>query len=317
MTAVSRRADTVRARRAKRKVRKPLKAKGRGASRRGIPPMVARGVFVGPAAPSRTRREARRKYAIALSAPGAEVRLPALPVVRVGWRLVSGLLAAALTFALYTMWSAPQFVVSQIEVTGLERLSGAEVAMTLGLSGKSIFEVDTASIQSVLEAAFPELVDVRIHVGFPANVAIEAGERAPVLAWEQAGVLAWVDANGVAFLPRGHVEGLVHVIATEAPPVIPGEDVGSARIILPELVQAILGLRVQAPEGAPLLYDPEHGLGWADPRGWQAYFGLQPDNIQARLAVYQAIVDELTGNGVKPTLISVEYLHAPFYRTKK
>ncbi len=37
-------------------------------------------------------------------------------------------------------------------------------------------------------------------------------------------------------------------------------------------------------------------------------------DIPMKKMVYQAIVDTLTLQGIQPTLISVEYLNAPFYK---
>jgi hypothetical protein len=82
----------------------------------------------------------------------------------------------------------------------------------------------------------------------------------------------------------------------------------------PDLVSAILILRGFAPEGVPLVYDPDHGLGWRDPQGWRAYFGPDGSDMGQRLQVYQAIVSELKEKQISPALISVEHLHAPFYR---
>jgi len=63
-----------------------------------------------------------------------------------------------------------------------------------------------------------------------------------------------------------------------------------------------------------MVYDTTYGLGWQDAHGWQVYFGQNTDDIPMKLKVYQAIVDTLTNKGIRPTLISVEYLDAPFYK---
>ena len=181
------------------------------------------------------------------------------------------------------------------------------------ITGSSIFAVDPGALLASLQSTFPELDNVDVHVGFPAKVVIEAREREPLLFWEQTGLRVWVDADGVAFLPRGEVEGLVPVQAQDAPPM--SEEAGKQnQLITPAMVQAILQLSEQAPEGTSLLYDPTHGLGWADPDGWQVYFGLSPENMPARLAVYQSIAADLQRKNIKPLLISVEFLHAPYYR---
>ncbi|MDH5507981.1 MAG: FtsQ-type POTRA domain-containing protein, partial [Anaerolineae bacterium] len=244
----------------------------------------------------------------------AELRLPALPVLRVGWRLVSGSMVVVLLLTIYTLLTVPLFRVPGVDVSGIERLSSQEINRALRLSGTPIFLIDRQAVLGVLQSTFPELSDISVHVGFPAAITVEVGERQPVLAWEQAGVVVWVDRSGIAFPPRGIAEGLVPVQAMDAPPLVPDSDGSLPRLISPQMVAAILELSQQVPEQTTLLYDPEHGLGWADPLGWQVYFGLSPQDIPSRLAVYNAIIETLQKRRMTPVLISVEYLHAPYYR---
>ncbi|TAK11995.1 MAG: FtsQ-type POTRA domain-containing protein [Anaerolineae bacterium] len=311
-----RRSDRVRSRRSDRgPAKKQTAAQRRTTASRAMPPMVTRRGVMTPAPAQRRRSEARRRYNVALPmAAGGQVRLPAMPQVRVGWRLLSFVLTAALSWALYMLWTAPQFHVSAAEVVGLARLNADEVNTVLKVSGASVFTLDPAELEARLQAAFPELQGIRVRVGLPAKVVVEAAERAPVIAWEHEGIQTWVDSSGYSFLPRGQVDGLVPVVAHGLPAPIAGQADQSQQLLTPQMVKAILTLAPSAPEGAPLVFDPEHGLGWADPRGWQVYFGLAPTDMAQRLAVYQAIVKELKAQGIKPTLISVEFLHAPYYR---
>ena len=63
-----------------------------------------------------------------------------------------------------------------------------------------------------------------------------------------------------------------------------------------------------------MIYDPKYGMGWQDPHGWSVYFGQNTQDIAMKEKVYQAILDTITKQGIQPTLISVEYLDAPFYK---
>ncbi len=314
---MSTRADKIRARRnaGGSGSKKPRPGERRTTASREMPPMVSRrGVMATPAA-TRGQRPARRRYNIALPmTAGAEMRLPSVPQMRVGARLLSFALAALLGWGLYFLWSAPQFTVAAAEVEGLARLTPNEVNTVLAVSGQSIFEIRPRQLHERLQAAFPELLDIRVRVGFPAVVNISAIERAPAIAWEHEGILTWVDAGGFAFLPRGEAEGVVYIIAHGLPPATESELAQGQQLLSPELARAILTLAAAAPEETTLAYDPRYGLGWQDPRGWQVYFGLQPTDMPARLAVYRTIVATLREEGIRPSLISVEYLHAPFYR---
>jgi len=125
----------------------------------------------------------------------------------------------------------------------------------------------------------------------------------------------------IAVPPRGQVDGLVTVTAAGSPPT-PGnldltQTIGARPFLTPELSAAIAALAPQVPEGAALVYDPRYGLGWSDPRGWQAYFGKNNSDIAVKLAVYQSMVDHLAERGIQPTLVSVEYPNSPFYRVSE
>ena len=57
------------------------------------------------------------------------------------------------------------------------------------------------------------------------------------------------------------------------------------------------------------------GLGWKDARGWDVFVGQKLEGINDKMVMYETIVRELEKQGISPTLVSVEFLHAPYYRT--
>jgi hypothetical protein len=61
-------------------------------------------------------------------------------------------------------------------------------------------------------------------------------------------------------------------------------------------------------------YDPSFGLGWQDPQGWMVFFGRNTSEITTKLLEYQTIIAALQERNITPALISLENLHAPFYR---
>lgn len=310
------RSEMVRARRNRRtnKSAKKRSMPRRKLEARTAAPMVSRGTMSQPPQHARTRKEARRRYSVALSAPHAELRLPAMPVIKIGWRLVSGLMTTGLLWALFALWTLPRFRVDWVEVQGLERLSDSQVNQVLKLADWPIFLVDPQVIEDILDAEFPGLTGAQVRIGLPAEVIVSVGERRPVLAWEHAGMLSWLDDNGIAFLPRGDVDELIYVRVMGNPPNV-GDAREDTQIITPQMVDTIEFMAGHAPSGAVLLYHPDHGLGWEDPGGWMVFFGPNPDKMDQRMAVYQTLVVELEKRGITPTLISVEYLHAPYYRT--
>lgn len=302
--------------------RKPSKRKS---ARDRQPPVVTRGDWMGVSLGAKSRtRPVRRRYDVALSTPGAEIRLPALPVVSVGWRLLSAVLSIVLGFGIYSLWTSPTFQVRAVEVEGVRRLAPQDLNAVAAVSDQPIFTVDPAQIKEDLQNAFPQLSSVEVQVDIPAKVKVRVVERQPVLAWQQGDQSIWVDSYGVAFPQQGEGGPSVQVIADSAPPAPPAsldegsvdeqQDPLSQRFVPPQLVSAILAMSTHTPEDTPLRYTAGHGLGWEDKRGWQVYFGTNLDDIEMKLQMYEAILRQMKKQDIHPQLISVEYLHAPYYR---
>lgn len=288
---------------------------------------------------SSTRRQQptvypRRDYNLPNN-PGT-ITLPSLPRLNLSWRILSLFLAAALGVGLYFAWTSTLFQIQDLEISGLKRLSGQDIQTVLDVRNQPSFLLDPQALQEDLLLQFPELITATVQVGFPNTLAITVTERLPVLVWEQGGRTNLVDAEGMAFPARGEAidPSLPQVIAQselanlQVLPVSPGNERGTqaevpqplsalqARKILdPEVVAAVLILRDHSPEGAPLIYSAEHGFGWEDAGGWQVYFGDAGD-IQMKLRIYQSILRMLDEKDVLPSLVSVEWVHAPYYRVE-
>jgi len=309
-----RRADQIRARRLQRREGRPILARRPRSHIGVIPRMVARNAQMERRMEIASARDARRRRYLKLADQGAELRLPALPSIHLGWRAISGLTVAGCLFLLFSMYSSSIFTVGRAELLGAERLDANAVNSALQVAGSAIFSIQPDKLLAILQDQFPELETVSVHVGFPARVVVEVRERLPIIAWEQAGLTVWVDAAGVAFVPQEGGAGLIKVSALAAPPTLQSDAVAHHQLIRPEMVSAIQALSRIAPAGAPLIYDPRLGFGWDDPGGWQAFFGQDGKNMDQRLAVYLAMLNELSARRLTPTLISVAQLHAPYYR---
>jgi hypothetical protein len=271
-----------------------------------------------PPARATARRGAR--YDVAFRVGNADVRAPAISLPQIDLtqpRWVSAALTLVLGFMLLMMWSSSIFTAGPATVHGNVRISADEINSMLGVSGKSIVQAVPSQIAANLRTAFPDLRSAVVQVGLPNRLSVTVVERTPLLAWTQNSTAVWIDADGVAFPPRGEVQGLVQVSADGSPtnvqndPNAPGYD---KKFIDPAMVQVILGLAPYNTSGTPMVYDPQYGIGWQDPHGWSVYFGQSTDDIDSKLIVYQAIVNSLTRQGTQPTLISLEYLDAPFYK---
>lgn len=284
---------------------------------RTLPPVLVRTEAAGGASEKYKRNKARRRYDVALGVPGAELRLPSLPNFRVGWRLLSGLLAILLGATIYYAWTAPMFQVEAVSIKGLQRLTELEVNTVIGLHQEPIFTIDPESIRLDLQEAFPEMSAITVTIGLPAVVQVSVEERQPVLAWRQEGQEVWVDVQGVSFPPRGEAGELVVVEAAGTTISMPDPDQEATPFLKPEVVSSLLAVAAQAPQGSPLVYDGDHGLGWVDERGWQVSLGMDIKDVEMKLRVYEGLVENLSQQGIQPALISVEFVHAPYYRLER
>lgn len=304
----------------------------------GTIPVMARGGMESMASRRPRRPQPKRRFDISLrslaaDAPGAEVRLPAMPRLHVGWRLLSGSIVLMLIACLYMLWKSPAFHISDVQAFGLQRLTVADLSSAMAVSGDSAFFINTRELEETLQQLYPELSSVDVSIELPGTLTVNAVERQPLISWVQGSTETWIDADGVSFMPRGTpATALVQIKAQAAPPgSMPTQlapvasslaDPTLATVpqmrIKPELVSAILALSSVAPENTLLLYNTDYGLGWNDKQhGWKVFFGSDVQEIQQKLIVYQALAVKLDAEGIQPELISVEFLHAPFYRMER
>jgi cell division septal protein FtsQ len=299
-------------------------------------PIVSRAATGRQSAVRQTAKpRAQRRYEVALPLSGGRttsIRMPSL-ALHLSPRWVSGALALIMAGLLFVMWSIDPFIIHGAKVSGNQRLAVDDINTVLGLSGKSIVLAMPEEIEYNLRAAFPELKDVSVSIGFPSTIAVNVAERTPLVAWQQDDKVSWIDAEGVAFPPRGAADGLIPVLALGNPPAIDAETqpvpekvtaislfninpaaATAKRLLQPETVLALQSLVAYMPQETVLVYDPSYGLGWKDARGWQVYFGSTGSDMGLKVQMYQTIVDNLMQRGITPTMVSVEYPSAPFYR---
>ena len=337
------RSEQVRARRKSAAKTPRLKKRGKPAAaaaapRREFPAVVVRTGKFTMAQPKRKRKikRPRRRYDIAVGGvPGTTMSLPAVPSIRLGWRLLSLVITVMLGLLLYHLWTAPLYRVQEITLQGNTYLAQDLVERALAVNGEPIFAVAPRDLEHELHKAFPGLlVEASVRVGLPAQVVVTVQEREPALIWEQDGKTLWIDADGYAFAPAGKNPGLMAVSAETAPPTPltaeaqpedaatpeaeadPLVEVLSPKLFMsPQMVAGILKFHELVPGVDHLTYDAEHGFGWHDPkRDWDVYFGMDLSNVAEKLNMYYAIRADLRKQGIQPAMVSVEHLHAPYYR---
>jgi len=277
-------------------------------SSRRTPPVLSRSEIGMNTAVLNNRSVPRRRVDVSLSSPGAEIRLPAVPTVSNKWRVVSGILAVSIFMVLILVTKAGHFQVNSVQTEGLERFTEGEIKQAINITGSSIFFVNPKSIKADLYHTYPGLSEVNVQVSWRSQVVISLVERNPVMAWNWDGHVRWVDANGVAFEPHDEGLNVVQVNSDILPPTI------KDRFVDPRIVKTVETLALYIPENTQMIFDPEHGLGWHDSRGWVVYFGLNNDDAAQKMIVYTALIEYLKKKGITPGMINVEFIEAPYFR---
>jgi len=270
----------------------------------------------------------RARVYMPTSTPGSEIRLPALPQFHLSWRLLSGLIAVGMIVLLFMMSTSTAFAVDQVNLSGGVRVPAEEINQKIDLQGEPIISIIPSEIKSQILAAFPDIKDAEVKVILPTGVDIVIQERIPALLWlKNEEVVYWIDQEGFAFTVRGEATLPIRVYANSEPPhplgwVAPEVQPETAEpknqetlpLVDPSFVTTVQKLNAIKPAESPMLYDEENGLGWVDPHGWQVYFGDDDENIDMKLLEYARIVETILDRNLQPVLISMEFLHAPYYR---
>jgi cell division protein FtsQ len=303
-----------------------------------MPVITMRSGMMGTPVVQRASQRPRLKLNVPLNRRGVEMRLPAIPLIRPSWRMLSGTLVILLGALLIYMTTSTEFVVKAATVKGLNRVSAAELEAAVPLSNERIFMIDPQQVETTLKAAFPELKSVSVDIGFPAKVSIQGVERQPVVTWKYQDMVMWIDNEGVLFPSHGDAETIMTISSDGTPPMVQSllkpdllSDVqptqtgqtdaqkketstSSQRFVDRNVLNSAILLYQQIPVNSTVIYDKNHGLGWMDNNGWNVYIGFDLDQLDQKMLIYNKLVEKLNKDGIHPKMISVEYVNAPFYR---
>ncbi len=103
----------------------------------------------------RKQRSPRRRIDVPLNVPGAEVRLPSLPFLHLGWRAVSLMMVLMMSASLFLIWKAPVFQINTVEAKGLQRLTVGDLNAVMGTFGKSVFAINPISLDDDTTPGIP------------------------------------------------------------------------------------------------------------------------------------------------------------------
>jgi len=283
---------------------------------RPAPPITTRGNGAAVASRRKSASNTRRRFQIALPIPSDEIRTFSIPQPRFGTRAISFLFVGIIGTLIYLAYSLPFFRVTQAQVTGNQIIPAEEVTSVMGIAGRPIFTLKPDDLETRLRLNFPELVSADVTVSLPNLVSVSLVERHPVIRWEQGGGYTWIAEDGVAFRPRGDRPELISVVAESAPALSlsASDPLNPIPFISTGMVQAVKGLAGHVPPGASIIFNPDYGFGWNDPRGWRVFFGASESDVELKMRVYESMVNSLTQRGIRPAMINVTYPTAPYYR---
>lgn len=337
---ITSRADLVRERQkqqSEQKVKQSAKVSTQPAPKVSTPMVSRRGTYT-MAIPAMPKQSNRRQYNYSIGATGAEIRLPAISSINIGWRFLSFFLGIFCLVGIYVLFNSAEFQVHQIQTSGLSRLSVTDLDAVLKLQGESIIWANANQIQQDLMIAFPELKDIEVMVKFPNLVQISAFERQPVLLWQTEKQAYWMDQEGVLIPPRGETGELLTIHASTTPPLVKTVEEhgtiplsqsavealpaqlsaaqlqGWGETVDPILVEAAYQLLAFLPPNSQILYHQTHGLGWKAEQGWDVFIGLTLNDINYKLNAYQALVEKFSREGINPSMVSIEFATRPYYR---
>ena len=288
-----------------------------------------------------TKPSVNRRITIPLNQQGAEIEFSTLPVMRIGWRLLSAAIAASALAAIIFLTLFTR--VEAAQVMGLSPLLTSEVQKYIQLEGKPTFLLEPVEIQNQIKKGFPEIESITIDLHFPDQVVITAEGRQPQYAWVIDEHVYLIDTKGIFYPadPGFSTQGLIVVDADTMPemqlefersediiveileytqpsgnatPTPPPTTRGNSYTVEPTVMYALEQILLYLPSEAVLKYDERHGFGWQDQQGWNAYFGFDLEQVDMKIAIYNSIVRYINYQGIDATLISVEYPHAPYYR---
>jgi cell division septal protein FtsQ len=142
------------------------------------------------------KQKARRRFNIALHMPRTDVRSISIPRPRLGWRLVSFVLALLLGAGIYFAFERPELRVTEAQLSGNQIIDQAEINSVLNIAGQPIFLLTPSDLETRLRLNYPELASVRVTVSLPNLVSVKVTERTPLIRWEQGGGYTWVAQDG-------------------------------------------------------------------------------------------------------------------------
>lgn len=261
----------------------------------------------------------KRNRGMTVGGPPSGPRGPRLPRVNVPsfhWRpskalLITGGALASLGligYGAFWVWSSPFFKVSNIEVSGNERVSTTSIVESVSLLGDSMFDADLASAQQTLYTQ-PLVNAVKIERDWPNTIRVTVEERKAWGTWEQGGVRYTIDRDGVVLGIGAAPQGSPVIKSSELGSRITGDKVDyqavDAAAEIYEKLPRQLGTTV-----AEVAFITGKGVQVTTANNQTALFG-DSSSISYKLAVWAALQSEAQVQRINYTTIDLRYGNRP------
>jgi cell division protein FtsQ len=224
-------------------------------------------------------------------------------------RILSAGLLVILLGTLGYLLTAPTYTVYGAAVRGNRLVDAETIFRASGVQGQNVFRLNTTAVVRAVEQ-LPYVKRARVWVRLPADVAIAVEEYQPRWVWVSGADRFWIDEAGNVLPYGGPLTDTLTVVDGSGQPLPVGER------IQPDLVEMLWELGRLMPELEQVVYDPALGLILRTEQGWPVRIGRTPDRLRIKLAILQALVDELAQRGANVDFVDLRYPERPYYRLK-
>jgi cell division protein FtsQ len=256
--------------------------------------------------PRRSRSRLGRDYEV--TAP--RIRLSLRPVVGFwqdhGGKALGFFLLLALGWLTYLLFATEAFYVYEARVVGNQLVPAEEIYQNSGLDEMSIFWIKPAQVEATV-VSLPNIKEAEVHCGLPDRVTIEVAERQPQIIWQQGEKRYWVDEEGTVLPARGELTEATVIVDLDERLVQPGDRVD------PQVIAGTQELRSLLPGLTTVQYASHTGISFQSEQGWPIYLG-QGENIEQKVAIMNALLQEIAAKGVHPQFIDLRFKGSPYYK---
>jgi cell division septal protein FtsQ len=252
------------------------------------------------------RSKGKRNHAYEIAKPN--VKLAPRPLVGLwqvrGGTVLSVLLLVALGLLTRQFFTTDRFYVYEAEVQGNQFVDRSEIYTASDLHELSIFWINIEQVEAAI-SSLPGIKEARVNCRLPNQVRIEVVESRMQIIWQRGAERYGLDDRGTILPLEGELEGMFPIQDMTTGPLKVGDRID------PEVITSALELRQLLPEAVTLQYSEDRGLSFHQ-GGCPIYFGS--GDIAEKMAILNALLQELAAEGIQPEYVDVRFIESPFYR---